>query len=1385
MPVTRPTSHWRTFLALLLTLAALLLLVHPVAPPPIGEQAAPPKPDLPALPVKAGALSAEWHPTGGPYEQVIFALAPGSAPQRLYAGTWGEGLYHSEDGGQTWRATSTPGKRQGNDPTRAKVRAVAVTPDGAAIYASWWGIGLFRSTDGGLTWESISDPDNGIPGWDVMAVLDPDDPANFPLDFRNVDAILIDSRDPDTLYRGSWDGFYRSEDRGDRWTYTDVDPVVAWKDKPLYALAQVQDGTLYAGTFGAGVYRSDDGGDTWLALGPEVPSLARQVYSLVIRDGVLWAGTKAGVYRTADGGQTWTQIIAGFPDDERARTVQALAFDRAGALYAGTIDFGIYRSQDGGDSWRPYNDGLRGYARSILSLIYDARLPALYAATYGAGVYRDTGAGWVPINGSAQAGLPTPAFDVQSLAFAGPDAETLVAGTLVGGLYASTDRGQSWQRWPRSLTVGPARNVPDIAVLDGGQTLVLAGGTGLRRSVDGGETWSPVKIDAPGEHQVLSLVQGAHDPALLFAALDLDGLAGVYRSTDGGAHWEQRSTPSSVEDLALSADGQTLFAAQLNGSLQASSDGGLHWQSLGIQFVRSLGWDASRYGLQVVADEQDLWQQVILGLPRRSLHLRTLDGVYSSFDGGHAWQPSLRGQFATLLADPQRPGVLYATSLTDTVPAEITISRVEVVSTPGAEDTPPGPLTDVPGGDEGTQTRTETVQISDQPQYPFWISLDDGRSWEQASASDRPLTVLARDPLDRDRLLAGTREGGVYYTNLNLPSPYTRGRALLGLIGLVIVPALLAGGLVGLYLFFLFGLRLRLWPWQVWALLFRIRAWRLVSTPRSELAALERLIAVLVAGLEEPVSAETLWGELQGLGVTPSLAHVQNALSGLQARRLLVRDAEGPYRFALVALARLAALNFDREALVDEVRSANLIARDAEAFFDQASFQVVPLLDRLALWPESPHFRALGWLNAWLHIHEPLDEAGVARLAGDPGTGSRELGFVVLDHLASPGAYRALLAARLIPLSSSEIRRAVERREAGLSLARAIREGQGQEDLFDRQGPLFDHLALFGRDETLGRWLAAIEEDRDVYFRGLPRSGRTSALWWLRTRVPSRWLKAYGDLRFRDSAWRPILRDLLSDLLANLHRTHRGLLALPDLESVVAACGPDLDLEAGLEHLVACGLPGSAPRFVFFLDGAQPGAALDRLRRLAARRPDLSLVVCWDSLAIDPAGEAGEGWLPPLTPVESDRLLETIGGRLGLGFEGGDLAVLDRAAGGHPYLLRQLASHLAGLAGRPPEASSHRVLQPGEWPPPAEPARFSPDQAVANYLENGAEAVRYLWQALPPDVQWNVRLLAEGRPLDPALEAAYRAMGLLARDEDGAPRLRIGLLARRLERRRP
>ncbi|NBC16718.1 MAG: T9SS type A sorting domain-containing protein [Bacteroidetes bacterium] len=88
-------------------------------------------------------------------------------------------------------------------------------------------------------------------------------------------------------------GIYRSQDGGETWQQVNTGLI----DTTITDLAVYPNGTLLAATYRGGVHRSTDGGDTWLPLNRGLPSL--QVTALAVTDeGTVYAGTDQGIYRS-------------------------------------------------------------------------------------------------------------------------------------------------------------------------------------------------------------------------------------------------------------------------------------------------------------------------------------------------------------------------------------------------------------------------------------------------------------------------------------------------------------------------------------------------------------------------------------------------------------------------------------------------------------------------------------------------------------------------------------------------------------------------------------------------------------------------------------------------------------------------------------------------------------------------------------------------------------------------------------------------------------------------------------------------------------------------------------------------------------------------------
>jgi len=121
----------------------------------------------------------------------------------------------------------------------------------------------------------------------------------------------------------------------------------------VQALAKGLDGSIYAGIFGDGIYKSTDGGDSWK---PAKKGLKDPfIMSLMVGpDHTVYAGTiRGGVFISHDQGSHWASSNEGLTNTQ----VPVLVMDQHQDIYAGTGK-GVFISQDGGKHWNPANKGL-------------------------------------------------------------------------------------------------------------------------------------------------------------------------------------------------------------------------------------------------------------------------------------------------------------------------------------------------------------------------------------------------------------------------------------------------------------------------------------------------------------------------------------------------------------------------------------------------------------------------------------------------------------------------------------------------------------------------------------------------------------------------------------------------------------------------------------------------------------------------------------------------------------------------------------------------------------------------------------------------------------------------------------------------------------------
>ncbi len=392
----------------------------------------------------------------------------------------------------------------------------AASTDGTTVVrsadgASW--ASVYRDPDGGGV-AALLPPGPASPFLDVSLYAD----GVRRIDLQTGTVVRIDdgvSREPEALLMssaGPWTVFatwryssptiYRTHDRGASWVSVPGPPGITY----VSALLVLDDGTLVLGSSGA-VSRTADGGQTWTTASlPRVhPSNASYVEVLIrTRSGTLLAGTstsnfisdRGDLFRSDDGGLTWLRSTP----ENYFGPVGALVEGDGGALVAGQrtsfahgAGGALVQSDDDGRTWALVREG------SVDALVPIGSGQFLIVTNEGSSVYRlarasESGAPWERLG---------PAFGRPEGMLRAADGAVYLHG-WGGSIQRTTDRGDTWQAVTDGL---PSRQVAALSQ-DADGYLYAGTPSGVFRSE------RPAVASAPGpEPAALALERPRPNPA--------------------------------------------------------------------------------------------------------------------------------------------------------------------------------------------------------------------------------------------------------------------------------------------------------------------------------------------------------------------------------------------------------------------------------------------------------------------------------------------------------------------------------------------------------------------------------------------------------------------------------------------------------------------------------------------------------------------------------------------------------------------------------------------------------------------------------------------------------------------------------------------------------
>jgi photosystem II stability/assembly factor-like uncharacterized protein len=316
---------------------------------------------------------------------------------------------------------------------------------------------------------------------------------------------------------------------------------------------------LYVGTVGEGLWRSKDGGESFVRAcdGMFVECHVRALAVHPRDDRTLILGCELGLFRSNDGADNWSQIDS--PLNGQQIWSILIVPHNPDVILVGTCPSRLFRSDDGGHTWGEATATLLKHCPRILN----TRVTTLLADP--------------------------------------EEKQTLWAGVEIDGIRRSRDLGRTWECIGEGLS---SQDIHALAVVPGNgrpRRMLAATNNDLNLCTDGGETWTPQRVGQSmpwsycrtlaqlvGKPEVVFLGNGDGPPGTV-------GVIGV--STDGGATWRPAAMPdranSTVWNFATHpANPDLVYASSVSGEVYRSADGGGHWAKLPREFgeIRALAW---------------------------------------------------------------------------------------------------------------------------------------------------------------------------------------------------------------------------------------------------------------------------------------------------------------------------------------------------------------------------------------------------------------------------------------------------------------------------------------------------------------------------------------------------------------------------------------------------------------------------------------------------------------------------------------------------------------------------------------------------------------------------------------------------------------------------
>ncbi len=706
---------------------------------------------------------------GGRTRAIVFDP---SNPDTMYAAGVAGGIWKSTDTGLTWTATD-------DLMLNLAVCTLAIDPNNSnVLYAGTGegflggqpgvsGLGIFKSTDAGTTWNQLAGTVSGVPAGS----------------FSFVNKIVISPTDSNRLHAATRYGVFRSLDAGVSWSvvlsnarYLATTPLTNGCQLGCTDLVVRQDSSpdvLFA-AFGSseqdGLYRSDDGGDTWVA------------------------------YTTPSNQGRMTLAIAPSNND---RIYLVMADNGTGGQYGKLVS--VFRSDDGGASFNSPLDIGHPFSEWLLSYVAIATGCFEHPVIYSQGWYDNIVAvdpidpdvvwiGGIDMYRSDDAGVtfgltnywfyslfdpPPPVYmhpDQHMIAFHpdynGTTNQIMYVGND-GGLYRTTNARAATSQ--EECAIGPDPGPPPEIVWEDmnngyGVTQFYHGDSAadidmfIAGAQDNG-TCRGLATDAPNDWRMINGGDGGYvaiDPTdSQTVYVEINGFPKIEKSIDGGETFADAINGiTDTDGLFISpfcmdqSDPQVLWTGGQRP--WRTTNGAALWEVVGPDF-------AGPAQISAIAVAPSDGNVVYLGFTNGYI-VRTTNGL----DPSPSWSIFVNGLYgawvSSVAVDPQDPDVAYCTYSNYGVPHVLRTANggtdwasIDGIDFSGVPDIPAHWIAVRPCDSQQLYVGTE---------LGVFVSEDGGTNWDPANASLAHTVVETLDFKNANTLVAFTHGRGVFITNL-------------------------------------------------------------------------------------------------------------------------------------------------------------------------------------------------------------------------------------------------------------------------------------------------------------------------------------------------------------------------------------------------------------------------------------------------------------------------------------------------------------------------------------------------------------------------------------------------------------------------------------------